>query len=142
MHPYNRRQVRNNRETFVIIVMAYYSLNLLLMKKKSYIMFAGIIAFLLCWSSAMMAQNNSQRESTLRNALSARQGGMAMGSTLKMPVAQRSSSDNMLLQTVASPLQKPLAAPLLKTPGGTVLWGNAFIKKVGRWVTLPTACIR
>ena len=83
MHPYNRRQVRNNRETFVIIVMAYYSLNLLLMKKKSYLMFAGIIALLLCWSSAMMAQNNSQRESTLRNALSARQGGMAMGSTLK-----------------------------------------------------------
>ena len=126
MHPYNRRQVRNNRETFVIIVMAYYSLNLLLMKKKSYLMFAGIIALLLCWSSAMMAQNNSQRESTLRNALSARQGGMAMGSTLKMPVAQRSSTDNMLLQTVASPLQKPLAAPLLKTPGGTVLWGNVI----------------
>lgn len=47
MHPYNRRQVRNNRETFVIIVMAYYSLNLLLMKKKSYLMFAGIIALLL-----------------------------------------------------------------------------------------------
>lgn len=126
MHPYNRRQVRNNREIFVIIVMAYYSLNLLLMKKKSYIMFAGIIAFLLCWSSAMMAQNNSQRESSLRDALSARQGGMAMGSTLKMPVAQRPSTDNMLLQTVASPLQKPLAAPLLKTPGGIVLWGNVI----------------
>nr|WP_234397393.1 hypothetical protein [Prevotella aurantiaca] len=53
------------------------------MKKKSYLMFAGIIAFLLCWSSAMMAQNNSQRESSLRDALSARQGGMAMGSTSK-----------------------------------------------------------
>ena len=126
MHPYNRRQVRNNRETFVIIVMAYYSLNLLLMKKKSYIMFAGIIALLLCWSSAMMAQNNNQRESSLRDALSARQGGMAMGSTLKMSVAQRPSTDNMLLQTVASPLQKPLAAPLLKTPGGIVLWGNVI----------------
>ena len=107
-------------------MIAYYSLNLLLMKKKSYLMFAGIIAFLLCWSSAMMAQNNSQRESSLRDALSARQGGMAMGSTLKMPVAQRPSTDNMLLQTVASPLQKPLAAPLLKTPGGIVLWGNVI----------------
>ena len=126
-----------------IIVMAYYSLNLLLMKKKSYLMFAGIIALLLCWSSAMMAQNNSQRESTLRNALSARQGGMAMGSTLKMPVAQRSSTDNMLLQTVASPLQKPLAAPLLKTPGGIVLWGNGHSSRrlEGGW-RLPTACIR
>lgn len=114
MHPYNRRQVRNNRETFVIIVMAYYSLNLLLMKKKSYLMFAGIIALLLCWSSAMMAQNNSQRESTLRNALSARQGGMAMGSTLKMPVAQRPSTDNMLLQTVASPPAKASCCASLK----------------------------
>lgn len=96
------------------------------MKKKSYLMFAGIIAFLLCWSSAMMAQNNSQRESSLRDALSVRQGGMAMGSTLKMPVAQRPSTDNILLQTVAAPLQKPLAAPLLKTNGGIVLWGNVI----------------
>lgn len=126
MHPYNRRQVRNNRETFVIIVMAYYSLNLLLMKKKSYIMFAGLLAFLLSCPLLLLAQRDSQNESELRRALSAKQGGLAMGSLLNMPVGSLSNTASPLLNTVEAPLRKPFVAPMLKVPSDAVLWGNAI----------------
>lgn len=126
MHPYNRRQVRNNRETFVIIVMAYYSLNLLLMKKNSYIMFAGLLAFLLSCPLLLLAQRDSQNESELRRALSAKQGGLAMGSLLNMPVGSLSNTASPLLNTVEAPLRKPFVAPILKVPSDAVLWGNAI----------------
>ncbi|WP_314923884.1 hypothetical protein [Prevotella pallens] len=96
------------------------------MKKNSYIMFAGLLAFLLSCPLLLLAQRDSQNESELRRALSAKQGGLAMGSLLNMPVGSLSNTASPLLNTVEAPLRKPFVAPILKVPSDAVLWGNAI----------------
>lgn len=98
-----------------------------LMKKNSSFLLAGLLAFLLCFPLEIMAQNGIQRESKLRDVLSARQGSLVMGSTLNMPVGSVLNLEDSPLQVVGTPMQKMFSAPIIKAPAtGTVLWGNVI----------------